>query len=464
MISSKIRRNCKTTFLVIVCIQLLVGLIILEKMNTKTKDGLTSNLFSSVRINQETKLFVRNIKGPDNARKERTVNEQDEEKVDEVTEKSQDQYARDIVADVKESYAINEKVDAVKEANPVKETIVIVQKESAIDKQQNQKEKEENIKNAAENDKVSKTLETNENHSDGQENQKVAAKNNENQSDQDEIFKKLLDLHYRVWNHTSSKEVEAFYNRDRETEQLFKEPLDVYKDRKILQRLFPSPDENYDRVLPQMMVKLKNTTTKTILLYNPDPGAHKKFREDDCSIKDCILTYDKQLAGKADLVVFREMLPSSFQRSKVNKNQVTAISQLESAQNRFSLSHTPQINWTFTYRIDSVLNGPYERFTTYPKFKKLPTKVIRNFAAGKTKMVAWFVSNCGAANNRKNYAQELQKFVSVDIYGACGRMQCSRRNKECFEMLRTDYKFYLSFENSNCKDYVTEKLFWNGHL
>ena len=455
MITSKIRRNCKTTFLIIVCIQLLAGLIILDKMNKKTKDGLTSNLFSSVRINQETKLFVANIKAPDNERKERAVDEQDEEKVNEVPEKFQYQY---------DGEAFNEKVDAVKEANPIKETIVFVQKKSAIDKQQNQKEIDKNTKNAAENDKMSKTLEINENHSVGQENQRIAANSNGNQSNQDENFGELLDLHYRVWKHTSSKEVEAFYNRDRETEQLFKEPLDVYKDRKILQRLFPSPDENYDRVLPQMMVKLKNTTTKTILLYNPDPGAHKKFREDDCSIKDCILTFDKQLAGKADLVVFREMLPSSFQRSKVNKNQVTAISQLESAQNRFSLSHTPQINWTFTYRIDSVLNGPYERFTTYPKFKKLPTKAKRNFAAGKTKMVAWFVSNCGAANNRKNYAQELQKFVSVDIYGACGTMQCFRRNKECFEKLKTDYKFYLSFENSNCKDYVTEKLFWNGHL
>ena len=45
----------------------------------------------------------------------------------------------------------------------------------------------------------------------------------------------------------------------------------------------------------------------------------------------------------------------------------------------------------------------------------------------------------------------------------CGTKRCARsRQKECFNLLNTTYKYYLSFENANCRDYMTEKLFVNG--
>ena len=80
-------------------------------------------------------------------------------------------------------------------------------------------------------------------------------------------------------------------------------------------------------------------------------------------------------------------------------------------------------------------------------------------------MVAWFVSNCAAANGRLEYANELRKYVHVDIFGNCGRMSCSKAEADtkCFKMLKDDYMFYLAFENSNCRDYITEKLYWNAY-
>lgn len=78
----------------------------------------------------------------------------------------------------------------------------------------------------------------------------------------------------------------------------------------------------------------------------------------------------------------------------------------------------------------------------------------------KTKLVAWMVSNCGDSSGRLQYVKNLKKFISVDVFGACGPLKCKKNlvNRTCLNDISKDYYFYLSFENSICKEYVTEKL------
>ena len=74
------------------------------------------------------------------------------------------------------------------------------------------------------------------------------------------------------------------------------------------------------------------------------------------------------------------------------------------------------------------------------------------------------VTRCSTNSRREDYVKELRKYIDVDVYGKCGELQCKRTNyhlpkPECYDMIESKYKFYLSFENSICTDYVTEKFF-----
>jgi len=84
---------------------------------------------------------------------------------------------------------------------------------------------------------------------------------------------------------------------------------------------------------------------------------------------------------------------------------------------------------------------------------------IEEVVKQKTKAVAWFVSHCQTHSQRERIMAALGEKIHVDIYGACGTLQC-QKNSECEKRIGLDYHFYFAGENSICKDYITEKL-WN---
>lgn len=126
-------------------------------------------------------------------------------------------------------------------------------------------------------------------------------------------------------------------------------------------------------------------------------------------------------------------------------------------------------NWTATYRLDSDLFGKYFYGWKFkPKETPLPDRPPLDSYYGinvtaKTKTVAWFVSNCNTPVKREAYVAELRKHIAVDVFGKCppiaDTQACPRTNSQCDDMLKKDYLFYLSFENTFCPDYVTEKFY-----
>ena len=208
-------------------------------------------------------------------------------------------------------------------------------------------------------------------------------------------------------------------------------------------------------------------TAKVILMYHFPywhklvPGTHH-FSACNSS---CILTVDMELTSKADCVVFYSHY-ATFNGSLPpprHRNSVWALfaseSPVHSAMQAFANpSWWNEFNWTISYRRDSDFYSGYGDFIRRPA--PVPIYEATPALDKKTKMVAWFVSNCRTQSKREVLVDVLKRHISVDVYGQCGSLKCDLKDRShCIDMLSRDYYFYLSFENSLCVDYVTEKVF-----
>ncbi|XP_013397115.1 glycoprotein 3-alpha-L-fucosyltransferase A-like [Lingula anatina] len=181
------------------------------------------------------------------------------------------------------------------------------------------------------------------------------------------------------------------------------------------------------------------------------------FKSLGCKIDNCIYTEDKSLADEADAIVFIAKSLGDKPRKLPQHRWVWVNHESSCYSKEVGGVWAGMFNWTITFRRDSTIFFPYG----YALKRSTPlTKNYTITALNKTKLVAWMVSKCVTRSQRERYVSELQKYIPVDVYGACGPLKCSKRDdKNCLDNINRDYKFYLSFENSISTDYITEK-FW----
>ena len=122
-------------------------------------------------------------------------------------------------------------------------------------------------------------------------------------------------------------------------------------------------------------------------------------------------------------------------------------------------------NWTMTYRTDSdvpMLHGWTVNKTAEEREKA--DSEIKTVMSEKTKLVSALVSNCYyVRNGRGAYMKELGKHMNLDVIGSCGTIKCDGHytKNACGKVKQ--YKFYLAFENSNCRDYISFKIWMQGY-
>lgn len=212
-----------------------------------------------------------------------------------------------------------------------------------------------------------------------------------------------------------------------------------------------------------------NSRVYKILLFTKfyPPGIHwfglGKHPFKKCMYSNCASTANKDEYNTSDaiLISMRHIKSAKFLPRWRPTNQKWMMYTLESPVHRF-LNYRPfnkLFNVTITYKKSSDIYFPHGH--TVIKVDKPQDDDVSNynFAKGKTKLVAWFVSNCRTSSKREAYAQELRQHINVDTFGMCGKLKCSKGKDRtrCLQILNSTYKFYLSFENSLCTEYITEK-------
>ena len=257
----------------------------------------------------------------------------------------------------------------------------------------------------------------------------------------------------------------------------------VSKEKKKSMNVIEEEKVDYHRIklnkkLDKVRKKKLRLKMKIILIYT---GLHKKvywtnlaknetksyLRRTKCPQTKCHITYDKQLISLADAVIFHERnMPSLDMLRSLSKIHNRPYSQRwvyftsESPKNSETspIPYNGFFNWTMTYKSNSDIFLPYLQYRKLEKTDKRPP--IINYAKTKNASIAWLVGNCNFLFRMK-FVTLLSRETKVHVGGGCrenypDRLPCTRW---CDLKTLQNYKFYLSFENGICTDYITEK-YW----
>ena len=167
------------------------------------------------------------------------------------------------------------------------------------------------------------------------------------------------------------------------------------------------------------------------------------------------LTYDRRLLPDAAFVFFHVRGRDGFPSRRPREQRWVLYTQESPTNENYKYWKNKLLfNFTAHYSHLADIWSPYgwcERITS-----PLGEETTQPSVTHKNKLVAWAVSNCNTKSYREIYAEKLKEHIHVDTYGKCGQLQASN---EVFMRNLRDYKFYLSFENSLCTEYNTEKVF-----
>ncbi|KAI0987505.1 hypothetical protein GJ496_009139 [Pomphorhynchus laevis] len=113
----------------------------------------------------------------------------------------------------------------------------------------------------------------------------------------------------------------------------------------------------------------------------------------------------------------------------------------------FSITYDWEVSYPFAHTYFSNIDIYLKALLVTPQNTELRKEIV------------WLCGNCQPFNKRILFVKELMNYLHVDSYGLClNNVGTRRRYKGNSIELYESYRYIIAIENSNCKNYVTEKF------
>lgn len=192
------------------------------------------------------------------------------------------------------------------------------------------------------------------------------------------------------------------------------------------------------------------------------PYGSSVFRSLKCAVETCRLSENVLDLPRADAVIFHgSNLTLNFPLPEKSSSQKWIFFTTQPPQKTLPIGNRDilqKIDWTSTYSSESDIRIPYGKFIWGTTDGNSSPPLTR-----KSRLATHFSNQCSTPNFRSLYVDSLVSHLGADdvaIYGKCGK-PCSA-GENCLKS-SAGYKFYLAFEESSCKEYISDE-FWNKAL
>ncbi|CAF1352470.1 unnamed protein product, partial [Adineta steineri] len=276
----------------------------------------------------------------------------------------------------------------------------------------------------------------------------------------------LINIYIFSQFHIESKDLIDHVNYNKQQEPFFSKKNDndfLVLDWTATQHIFKEQDPikcDFSHITPDYcqlkFISILNNTLRSSLIERCSRLSRLNVR----------WTSDRSYLKQAHLLAYHSIhmpwqnLPKLIRNDQQQQFSTTYV--LESEVHSSNGEHWHKIDFPMWYNLQRSYPEPATYFDLKTYLPQLFAPVYIPFInITTTAPIVWIISNCQAYNARQVFIEKLMTYIRIDSYGKCLnniKLSNIQKRQQINSILYSTYKFVIAIENSNCEDYVTEKL------